>query len=262
MTGAGQEPVLAAVAGGVATLTLNRPEKRNALDGAMVAALKRELRRADADPQVRVVALRGAGSDFCSGADLAALRQIAEASVMENLADVDEMAELFLLIRRMTRPVVALVHGRALAGGCGLATACDLVVAARGASFGYPEVRIGFVPAMVMAILRRNVSEKRAFELITGGATVGAEEAERIGLINRVVPDEEFEAAGAAYVEELAQRSASAVQLCKRLLYHQDGMGFEAALRSGADLNVLARATEDTRAGIERFLGRAGPPRQ
>ena len=257
---AGEQPLLVRREGGVARLVLNRPEKRNALNDALVAALKDALRRADADPEVRVIALEGAGKDFCSGADLSALRKIADASVMENLEDVDALAELFLLPRRMGKPVVALVRGRALAGGCGLATACDLVLAAEGAQLGYPEVRIGFVPAMVMAILRRSVSEKRAFELIVRGAPVSAAEAERLGLVNRVFPDAEFDAEADAYLRELAERSASAVRLSKRLLYHADGMGFEAAVRAGADLNVIARMTDDMQAGVARFLegARAG----
>lgn len=252
----GAEVLRTEIRDGVAWLTLNRPEKRNALDDRLVAELEAALRAADGDAEVRVVALRGAGRDFCAGADLAALRRIAEASVMENLEDADALAELFVLIRRLRKPVVAVVHGRALAGGCGLATACDLVIAAESATFGYPEVRIGFVPAMVMAILRRNVSEKRAFELVTGGAPVGAMEAERIGLINRVEPDDDFEEAARGWCTELAGRSASAVQLCKRLLYQQDAMPFETAVRAGADLNVVARMTDDVRAGIDAFLSR------
>ena len=240
--------------GAVARLVLDRPEKRNALNDALVAALKEALRRADADPEVRVIALEGAGRDFCSGADLSALRKIAGASVMENLEDVDALAELFLLPRRLRKPVVALVRGRALAGGCGLATACDLVLAAEGAQLGYPEVRIGFVPAMVMAILRRNVSEKRAFELIVRGEPISAAEAERLGLVNRVITEDSFDAEADAYLAALAERSPSAVQLSKRLLYHSDGMGFEAAIRAGADLNVVARMTEDMQAGVARFL--------
>jgi methylglutaconyl-CoA hydratase len=251
---AGEEPLLVRREGGVARLVLNRPEKRNALNDALVGALKTALREADADPAVRVIAVEGAGRDFCSGADLSALRKIAGATVMENLEDVDALAELFLLPRRLTRPVVALVRGRALAGGCGLATACDLVLAEESAQLGYPEVRIGFVPAMVMAILRRNISEKRAFELIVRGAPIGAEEAERIGLVNRVFPDDAFAVESRAYLAELAERSASAVQLSKRLLYHADAMGFEAAVRAGADVNVVARMTEDMRAGVARFL--------
>jgi methylglutaconyl-CoA hydratase len=253
----GTERLRVAREGSVARLTLDRPEKRNALDAALVADLKDALREADADPEVRVVALEGAGKDFCAGADLSALRTIAEASVMENLEDVDALAALFQLPRTMRKPVVALVRGRALAGGCGLATACDLVLAAEGASFGYPEVRIGFVPAMVMAILRRNLGEKRAFELVVRGEPVGAAEAERLGLVNRVFPDAEFGERSDAYLGELAERSASAMQLSKRLLYHADGMGFEAAVRAGADVNVVARMTDDTRAGVRRFLDKA-----
>ena len=113
--------------------------------------------------------LAGAGKDFCSGADLAALERVSKAGVLDNMADARAMAELFLQMRNHPRPIVAAVHGRALAGGCGLATACDIVLAAESAKFGYPEVNIGFVPAMVMAILRRSVAEKTAFELITLG---------------------------------------------------------------------------------------------
>ncbi len=243
--------------GAVLRLVLNRPAKRNALDATLIAALGDALREADRDDSVRVVALEGAGSDFCSGADLSALRRIAEGSVLDNVDDVDRLAELFLLPRRMRKPVVALVRGRALAGGCGLATACDLVLASDDASFGYPEVAIGFVPAMVMAILRRSVSEKRAFELIAGATPIPAAEAERIGLINRVLPATRFDEEADAYLAALAARSASAVQLSKRLLYHTDAMNFEAAIRAGADLNVVARMTPDTQAGVARFLDRA-----
>lgn len=249
-------PLLARREGPVTRLVLNRPEKRNALSAELIAALKDALRVADADAEVRVVALEGAGTDFCSGADLSALRKIAGASAMENLEDVDELAELFQLPRRMGKPVVALVRGRALAGGCGLATACDLVLAARSAQFGYPEVRIGFVPAMVMAIVRRGVSEKRAFELLVRGLPVTADEAERAGLINHVFADDAFDAEAAAVLRDLAERSPSAVRLTKRLLYNSDGMAFDAAVRAGADVNVVARMTDDMRAGVARFLER------
>jgi len=243
---------------GVLWLTLSRPEKRNALDDALVAALKAGLREAEADPEVRVVGIRGSGTDFCSGADLSALEKMSEAGVLENLEDVDSLAELFLLLRNLRKPVVAAVHGRALAGGCGLATGCDLVVAAESARFGYPEVRIGFVPAMVMALLRRNLSEKRAFELITLGEVLSAAEAEGMGLINRRFPDESFESEAQRFAAELASRSPSAVQLCKRLLYQTDAVSYETAIRAGADVNVLARMTEDTRAGVKRFLAGRG----
>jgi methylglutaconyl-CoA hydratase len=162
--------------------------------------------------------------------------------------------ELFALIRRVRVPVVAAVHGRALAGGAGLATACDIVLASRSARFGYPEVKIGFVPAMVMAILRRSVSEKRAFELATRGAEISAEEAERIGLINHVFDDEKFEEEVNSYLSPFKKISRSAMMLTKRLLYQMDGMTFDSALQSGVDINTIARMTEDCQSGIARFL--------
>ncbi|MEX2569824.1 MAG: enoyl-CoA hydratase-related protein [Gemmatimonadota bacterium] len=251
-----REPLLYAVSGAVARLTLNRPGKRNALNAALVGALSGALERAERDASVKVVEITGAGADFCAGADLSELRDLAASSVEANLADVDALASVFLQIRTLGKPVVAVVQGRALAGGCGLATACDLVVAARSATFGYPEVHIGFVPAMVMAILRRNVSEKRAFELITLGETFAAPQAERLGLVNRVFDDESFAEDAAAFSTALAERSGTAILLAKRLLYEQDSMGFEAAIRAGADVNVLARMTDDARAGVARFLNR------
>jgi len=238
----------------VARITLNRPDKRNALNDALISGLKHSLHQANMDEAVRVVVITGAGADFCSGADLSALQKISEASVMENLEDATSLMELFALIRRVSVPVVAAVRGRALAGGCGLATACDLVLASASARFGYPEVKIGFVPAMVMAILRRNISEKRAFELITRGAEISAQEAERIGIVNRVFDDETFESQVEAYAAEFEKISRSAVSLSKRLLYHMDSMTFDAALEAGVDVNTIARMTDDCQQGIKRFL--------
>jgi methylglutaconyl-CoA hydratase len=248
------KPVIYAVEGAVARLMLNRPEKRNALNDALIVGLKESLHEADADEHVHIVIITGAGADFCSGADLAALQKISESNVAENLEDARSLMELFALIRRVRVPVVAAVRGRALAGGCGLATACDLVLATRSARFGYPEVKIGFVPAMVMAILRRNVSEKRAFELIARGAEISADEAERIGLVNHVFDDERFETEVETYAAGFEKVSRSAVMLSKRLLYQMDGMSFETALQSGVDVNTIARMTEDCQRGIARFL--------
>ena len=247
-------PVLFAVADGIARITLNRPEKRNALNDAVIGALKDSLRRADQDEGVRAVILAGAGADFCSGADLAALQKISNASVAENLEDARSLMELFMLIRLVRIPVIAAVKGRALAGGCGLATACDIILAQRSARFGYPEVRLGFIPAMVMAMLRRSVSEKRAFELVTLGAEFSAEEAAGFGLVNHVFDDEMFEAHVERFAGQFEKVSRSAVSLSKQLLYQIDGMSFENALDSGVDMNVVARMTADCRQGVAAFL--------
>src|SRR5260370_24846726 len=174
MTSEQPPPVLFAVADGIARITLNRPEKRNALSDAMIAALKNALRLADQDESVRAVIVAGAGADFCSGADLEALLKISKASVANNLEDARSLMELFMLIRLVRIPVIAAVKGRALAGGCGLATSCDIILAQRSARFGYPEVRLGFVPAMVMAMLRASVSGKGAFGLVTPGREFGS----------------------------------------------------------------------------------------
>jgi methylglutaconyl-CoA hydratase len=253
---ADEQPVLYSVAGAVARITLNRPEKRNALNDAVIAGVKESLRRAAEDESVRVIVIGGAGKDFCSGADLSALQKIAQASVDENVEDARSLLELFLIIRQIPVPVVAAVTGRALAGGAGLASACDLVLASASARFGYPEVKIGFVPAMVMAILRRNVSEKRAFELATRGAEISADEAKEFGLINQVFADETFDSDVAAYLDVFEKLSRSAVSLTKTLLYQMDGLSFQAALQTGADVNVIARLTKDCQERVARFLNK------
>jgi methylglutaconyl-CoA hydratase len=240
-----------------ARVVLNRPERRNALDSRLVAELKAALRAADADDRVRVIALTGAGPDFCAGADLRELQATVEAGPEASLADAESLGELFTLPRLLDKPVVAGVRGRALAGGCGLATACDLVIASREARFGYPEVKLGFVPAMVMAILRRSVGEKRAFELIALGDMIDAPAAASYGLVNRVLPEESFDQDLAEYVTRLARRSASALALSKRLLYDIDGASFEESIRQGARVNVEARMTDDCREGVRRFLDRS-----
>lgn len=244
--------------GGVLTLTLNRPGKRNALNDEVVALLTQALLDAETDDAVRVILLRASGSDFCAGADLEAMERMAgDADPIANLGDAQRLGELLVAMRRHPRPIVAAVHGHALAGGAGLATACDLVLAREDAIFGYPEVRLGFVPAMVMALLRRSVGEKVAFELVARGERIGAGEAASLGLVNRVIPESEWDRGVDGYAAELAERSASAISLIKRLLYGMDGLSFEEAIARGAEVNVLARLTPDAREGIRRFLDRA-----
>ena len=246
--------ILYNVENSIGTIVLNRPEKRNALNDSLVSSLKSVLAAADKDDNLRAIVIRANGTDFCSGADLAALQKISESTVMENWEDARNLMELFSQIRTIKVPVIAAVHGRALAGGCGLATACDLVLAAKSARFGYPEVKIGFVPAMVMAILRRNISEKRAFELVTRGFEFDTTTAEIFGLINQIFDDETFEADVKEYVSGYERLSRSAVILSKRLLYQMDSMNFETALNAGIDVNTIARMTDDCQNGIAKFL--------
>lgn len=248
--------ILHEVRDGVVRITLNRPDKRNALDSELIEEVKRAAGDAAQNAECRVVLLAGAGKDFCSGADLAGLEKSAQSGVLENMDDARHMAELFRMMRNHPRPVVAAVQGRALAGGCGLATACDIVLASESAQFGYPEVNIGFVPAMVMAILRRSVSEKAAFELVASGEIISAARAQALGVIQQVYPEARFAAEADAYVARLASKSTSAIMLSKRLLYQMDAVSFEAALEAGIQTNAIARMTEDCRRGIERFLKR------
>jgi methylglutaconyl-CoA hydratase len=251
---ADKRTVLVDVDGTVARVTLNRPDKRNALNDELIADLKAALREADRDESIRCIVVSGAGADFCSGADLSALQKISQASVGENLEDARLLMEVFVLIRELHVPVIAAVRGRALAGGCGLALACDLVVAERSARFGFPEVKIGFVPAMVMAILRRSTSEKLAFELLTSAEEVSADQAERMGLVNQVFESDAFDAEVKKFAARFERLSRSALALTKRLFYRADAMAFEDALLAGVDVNATARMTEDCQKGIAKFL--------
>jgi methylglutaconyl-CoA hydratase len=250
----GTAPLRSTLHGGVLTLTLDRPDKRNALSAALVEAMHAALERADLDAEVRVVVLRGAGKDFCAGADLEELLASADATLAENEATALRLGSLFGRIRALPKPVLAVVHGRALAGGAGLVTACDLALAGAGAQLGYPEIQRGFVPAMVMALLRRATGEKAALDLVLTGRLLGAEEARAGGLVSRVVPDAELDREAEALAGSLASASATALALTKQLYYQLDGRPLEEGVALGARVNALARQTPDFRAAIARFL--------
>ena len=238
----------------IAVLTLNRPEKRNALDPGTVRALTEGLEGIERDERARVLLLEAAGRDFCAGADLAHLETMVDASYEEHLADARALGELFVRMRRFARPIVAAVHGNALAGGAGLATACDIVLASDDAWFGYPEVHIGFVPAIVMTMLVRNVGEKTAFDLVATGKRIDAGEAYRVGLVNAVFSRHTFAADARAFAVELAGRSGTALGLTKRLLYELGDVSFEEGIERGARVNTEARMTDDCKAGVKAFL--------
>lgn len=242
--------------GAVLHVTLNRPDKRNAMDAAMVEGLLEALTQAELSSEARVVALRGAGTDFSAGADLAELLASTDRPAEANAESAERLGQVFVRMRELPRPVVAVVHGRAVAGGFGLASACDIVLARDDASFGYPEVQRGFVPAMVMAMLRRAVGEKVAFDLVTTGRLLTAREALDLGLISRVLAAEGFETDVAHVLTELAALSPTAVALTKRQLYALDGMDFQAGIRLGAQVNAVARGMPDFRDAVERFLKR------
>ena len=250
------ELVLTSVEGGIFSITLNRPDKRNALNTEMVESLHHALKQADLRADVRVVVLRGAGKDFCAGADLDELLASADRSPAENEATALRLGQLFERIRSLPKPVLALVQGRALAGGAGLATACDLTIAGSGSQLGYPEIQRGFVPAMVATLLCRMVGEKAALDLILTGRVLTAEDAMVAGLISRVVQDDELEAEGGAVAGRLSESSVSALALTKRLFFEMENKSFSEGIRLGARTNAVARSTPDFRNAIAEFLKR------
>jgi methylglutaconyl-CoA hydratase len=248
--------VLTSLDAGIFSITLNRAPKRNALSAEMIELLHRALEQADMDADARVVLIRGAGKDFCAGADLDELLASADRTMQENEASALRLGQIFERIRALPKPVMSLVQGRALAGGAGLATACDLLLAAAGAEIGYPEIQRGFVPAMVTTLLRRMVGEKIALDLILTGRVLTADEALAAGLVTRVVPDRELEGEGLELAGRLAGSSASALALSKRLFYETEGKSFVESIALGARVNAVARGTPEFREAIARFLRR------
>lgn len=240
----------------VGRLTLARPEKKNALDLQTAVELREGITNLDNDATVRVMLLAGDGQDFCAGADLQALEVMLDAAADVHQRDAESLGQVFTTIRTASKPVVAAVRGRALAGGAGLANACDIVLAHEGAQFGYPEVRVGFVPAMVMTMLRRSVGEKRAFELVATGRVIDAREALELGLVSRLLDDASFDAEVDAVVLGLARAAPDALRITKRLFYSLDGEPFAEGIALGARTNVEARMTEDFKRGVRRFVQR------
>jgi methylglutaconyl-CoA hydratase len=246
--------LLTSLTDGVLTLTLNRPAKRNALSAELIHLLGAALEEADLDTEVRVVTIQGAGKDFCAGADLDELLASAERTLAENEAAALRLGHLFTQIRELPKPVIAVVQGRALAGGAGLATACDVVLATSTAQFGYPEIQRGFAPAMVMALLRRLTGEKMALDLALTGRVLSADDARAAGLITRVIPEQDFEKEAAILASRLAGSSQSALGLTKRLFYQLDGLTLAEGIALGARVNAVARGTPDFRDAIAAFL--------
>jgi len=248
------------VEGPIGRIALARPEKKNAIDRATADELAEALFALSEAP-VRVVAIEGDGADFCAGADLAALEEMLDAPRERHLDDAKALAHVFHTIRRMEKPVVALVRGRAFAGGAGLATACDIVLAHEEARFAYPEITIGFVPAMVMTMLRRAVGEKQAFDLVGTGRILSAGEAKEMGLVSRVFAAREFDQLSQSVLNHLAQAEPSAMAITKTLFYKLDTLGFLDGISAGIVANADARATPAFRAGVEKFTkGRRDRP--
>jgi methylglutaconyl-CoA hydratase len=246
--------------GGIGRIVLARPEKKNALDRQAAEELFAALAQLEADATIRAIHLAADGDDFCAGADLEALERTLDAGTDIHRQDAEALGRVFLAIRALMKPVVCSVRGRALAGGAGLATACDIVLAHEGAEFGYPEVRVGFVPAMVMTMLRRAVGEKHAADLVLTGRIINAEEAERIGLVSRVVPAATFDDEVDAALQQIGRAPTTALALTKWLFYKLDSLSFDDGIAAGVVTNVEARSTEDFKRGVRRFTERRSRP--
>ena len=241
----------------IAYLTLNRPDKRNALNAALVTALKEALHQANLDAGVKVIVLKANGKAFCAGADLETLQQLQQNSYDENLADSGHLAELFELMYTLPKPIVAQIQGHALAGGCGLAAICDFSFAVPAARFGYTEVKIGFVPAIVSAFLVRKIGEGRARELLLSGEIIPAERAQAYGLVNYLVEEADLESRVNAFARQLCTgTSGQSVAATKALLAQLPGLSLPASLKLAAETNAQARATDDCRRGIGAFLAK------
>ena len=240
-------------------LTLNRPDKRNALNHDLIAQLKAALAAAAQDAKQPILILTGAGQAFSAGADLETLQTISRRTPEENRADSEQLRELFLAMITHPAPLIAAVHGPALAGGCGLTTACDHVIASPNATFGYPEVKIGFVAAIVAPLLVRGIGERRARELLLSGRTINAEEAMTLGLIHEIVPAEALLSRAEALAVEYRKNSPTALALTKRALAEIAGLSLNDALNYGAQLNAEARATPDLHEGVAAFLEKRAP---
>lgn len=247
--------------GDLLRVTLDNPEKANALSPAMLRELTALYRRPLLAEGVRAVILSGAGRHFSAGADLDHLRSLQDASAEEHRRDSERLRGLFEAVLRQEALTVALVHGSCVAGGCGLATAHDFVVAAEDARFLYSEVRIGFVAALVATFLPLRVAGRDLRELLLAPDFLAASRALEIGLVNRVVPRGELEAAGTALAAEVLERASSqSIALTKRLLLDALGRPLAEALERAAEVNALSRATEDCKRGIAHFLEHKRPP--
>jgi len=244
--------------GPVRWLTLNRPEKRNALSADLIAELKRELKAAE-DSGARCVAITGAGSAFSAGADLKALQAMRNASHEENLTDSHRLAELLQRIAEHPLPIIAAVNGHAIAGGAGLALACDLTIAAEDASMAFTEVRIGFVPAIILNFLLREVGEKAIRDLCLTGRRIGMEEAKELGLVWRVVPHSELAEAVADLGAKFREGSPAAIATTKQLFLKLRHLSLEKGLLLAAEENASARMTDDCGEGIDAFLEKRKP---
>ncbi len=241
--------------GRVAVIALNRPEAKNALNSELLGSLLSHLEDLRLDQTVGAIVITGRGGVFCAGADLKEAAQAMSDSDFWGGYDRTNLSlRLHQWLPKFPKPVIAAVNGYAVAGGCGVAMSCDLVVAGADAKFGYPEVKRGLVAAMVLVRLTRLMGQRQALELLLTGRTIGAEEALSLGLVNRVVPSESTLANAVDLGNEIASHPASALQFTKELVRQVQEMHYDLALEHARDVNQMIRGTKDASAGVRQFV--------
>jgi methylglutaconyl-CoA hydratase len=241
----------------IAYITLTRPEKRNALNADMVTALKCAFENAKNDELAKVIVLKAEGDVFCAGADLAYLQQLQQNTYDENLADSIHLKSLFHQIYTLPKVVIAKIQGHAIAGGCGLASVCDFSFTVPDTKFGYTEVRIGFIPAIVSPFLLRKIGEGKAKELLLSGELINAEKAVSLGLINKVVSRDELDQAVDSFAQNIIKKnSTESMAMTKEIIANVQGMGLNEGLIYASEMNAKARSTEDCKKGMAAFLNK------
>jgi methylglutaconyl-CoA hydratase len=246
------------IADEIATITLNRPDKRNAISAQMIDDLVAALCEADAGP-ARVAIITGAGKAFCAGMDLDNLRAIAGQSPQQHLEDSRRMANMFYRIYSFSKPLISAANGAAVAGGCGIATLADFTLAVPEAKFGYTEVKIGFIPALVSVFLRRQVGEKTARDLLLSGRIIDAAEALRLGLVTEIVPPEKLGERARELAASLLASSPTSILRTKRLLLKKDEDALRMEIEHAVHENADIRSTHDFREGLSAFLEKRAP---
>lgn len=243
--------------GAVATITINRPDDRNALSTETVGELREALAQAKGEPQVRVIVITGAGKVFSAGADLNSFRR--DQPELERYVQRRQLADLFLEMTELGKPTVARINGHALAGGFGLVASCDLAVSVDDAQFGMPEVNVGIFPMIIMAIVFRNLPRKAAMELMLTGKRIDAAEATRLGLINRHVPAERLDSEVDALADELASKSPIGMKLGLEAFYKMQDMSFPSAIAYLQDQLAVLNLSDDLKEGVTAFFEKREP---
>ncbi|MEN8250172.1 MAG: enoyl-CoA hydratase-related protein [Bacteroidota bacterium] len=239
----------------IGVITINRPDKRNALNEVLVNELKAAFYQLEKEDEVKVIILRAEGTVFSAGADLQYLKELQEYTYEENLADSNNLKDLFLLIYNLKKVVIAEVQGHAIAGGCGLMTVCDFAFTVPEAKFGYTEVKIGFIPALVSVFLIRKLSEAHARNLLLSGDLISASRAAEIGLVTEVVEPGDLTNYVKSFALNLVEKnSANSMSLTKQLIQDVQNMSLNDALGFAADQNAWVRESDDCCKGIESFL--------